>query len=209
MGRNYENASVVGCLADAHFCKICERCRMCPDDIVPVPALTVQTTVDNFSRGLQKYLNELGLPSQGVLVEVEHRGRVIDNLPAIVGSLSGEQREAALYLSKMVAACGAGLFNAALNFLWDELISKLRTKVLQFDLEYFFDTAIKDPDERKKYSTEEDLHELDDWTLIKASHDCGVISEVGYRHLDYIRTMRNWASAAHPNQAQITGFQLL
>lgn len=83
---------------------------MSSGEIVPAPALTVQTSVDNFSRGLQMYLNQLGLPAEGVLVEVEHRGRVIDNLPAIVGGLSAEQRQAALYLSKMVAACGAGLF---------------------------------------------------------------------------------------------------
>ena len=109
----------------------------------------------------------------------------------------------------MVAACGAGLFDAALNFLWDEVVSKLRRKVVQFDLEYFFDTAIKDPNERKKFGTEEHLSEIDDWTLVKGCHGCGIITEIGYRHLDYIRGMRNWASAAHPNQYEITGFQLL
>jgi len=36
-----------------------------------------------------------------------------------------------------------------------------------------------------------------------------LISELGYKHLDYIRYMRNWASAAHPNQNQITGLQLI
>jgi hypothetical protein len=36
-----------------------------------------------------------------------------------------------------------------------------------------------------------------------------MLSDVGYRHLDYIREMRNWASAAHPNQASLTGFQLV
>ena len=34
-------------------------------------------------------------------------------------------------------------------------------------------------------------------------------SELGFKHLDYIRYMRNWASAAHPNQNQITGLQLI
>lgn len=36
-----------------------------------------------------------------------------------------------------------------------------------------------------------------------------MISDVGYNHLDYIKYMRNWASAAHPNQTEITGLQLI
>jgi hypothetical protein len=36
-----------------------------------------------------------------------------------------------------------------------------------------------------------------------------LISELGYRHLDFIKYMRNWASAAHPNQNEITGLQLI
>ncbi len=37
----------------------------------------------------------------------------------------------------------------------------------------------------------------------------GILTDIGYRHLDYIRNMRNYASAAHPNQNQLTGFQLI
>ena len=36
-----------------------------------------------------------------------------------------------------------------------------------------------------------------------------MISDVGYQHLDYIKYMRNWASAAHPNQTEVTGLQLI
>jgi hypothetical protein len=36
-----------------------------------------------------------------------------------------------------------------------------------------------------------------------------MLTDIGYRHLDYIREMRNWASAAHPNHASLTGFQLV
>ena len=34
------------------------------------------------------------------------------------------------------------------------------------------------------------------------------ITQLGYKHLDYIRDMRNHASAAHPNHNEITGLQL-
>jgi len=44
--------------------------------------------------------------------------------------------------------------------------------------------------------------------VAKGCLDTGIISNIGYRQLDFIRDMRNFASAAHPNQTQITGIQL-
>ena len=37
----------------------------------------------------------------------------------------------------------------------------------------------------------------------------GIISEIGFKHLDYIRDMRNYASAAHPNHNSLSGLQLV
>ena len=42
-----------------------------------------------------------------------------------------------LYISKFIAACGAGLFDAAINFLWNETVVNLRNKVIRFDMDYF------------------------------------------------------------------------
>jgi hypothetical protein len=36
-----------------------------------------------------------------------------------------------------------------------------------------------------------------------------MLTDIGYKHLDYVREMRNWASAAHPNHASLTGFQVV
>lgn len=47
---------------------------------------------------------------------------------------------------------------------------------------------------------------LDDSELIQGADKIGLISDLGFRHLDYVKYMRNRASAAHPNQNQITGF---
>src|SRR5207253_2798326 len=43
----------------------------------------------------------------------------------------------------------------------------------------------------------------------QGAKEIGLISALGFRHLDYIRYMRNWASAAHPNQNEISGLQLI
>ena len=73
----------------------------------------VSTGVDHFTTVLTSYLNELGLPTDKVLVAVPERQRVINNLPDVISAIDGSRRQNSLYLSKFIAACGAGLFDAA------------------------------------------------------------------------------------------------
>jgi hypothetical protein len=94
--------------------------------------------------------------------------------------------------------------------LWNETIYELRRRVAQYDLAYFYDAAVgSSSDKRRKLNTEEDLIRIDDSELIRGAHEIGLISDLGFKHLDYVRYMRNWASAAHPNQNEITGWQLI
>src|SRR3546814_4046801 len=103
----------------------------------------VAERVDQFTGALVTYLGELGLPTQNVLVPTAERQRVISNLPDVIALIDHAKRGEALYLSKFIAACGAGLFDAALNFVWDETVVHLRKKVARFDLEYFSDSEIE------------------------------------------------------------------
>ncbi|MDF4951235.1 hypothetical protein P3580_21565 [Vibrio parahaemolyticus] len=169
----------------------------------------VTTGVDQFSNGLTTYLGELGLPTSQVLVPVTERSRVINNLPEVITLIDNNQRTTSIYLSKFIAACGAGLFDAALNFIWDETVVNLRNKVIRFDIEYFYDSVVTDENRRKKLKDEHDLVKIEEWELVRGCHLTGILSDIGYKHLDYIRDMRNWASAAHPNQNELTGFQLI
>ena len=86
----------------------------------------IQQNVDSFTYGLMRYLKSLGLPSQNVLTNVGERMRVLDNLHSVVESLDGNLRGNSIYISKFTAACSVGLFDAALNFIWDETIASLR-----------------------------------------------------------------------------------
>jgi len=108
----------------------------------------------------------------------------------------------------MIAATHAGLFDAALNYLWNETVGELRKRVVGYDLRYFYDIAIKSQNKRKDFKSEKDLPNMDDATLLFASRDIGILTDIGYARLDYIRHMRNHASAAHPNQNEITGLDL-
>jgi len=175
----------------------------------PYKPKEITPAVETFSAELAAYLETLGLPRDRVLVEIGERGDVINNMPTVIKHLTPDQCGAAMYISKFVAASAVGLFDAALNYLWDETIRNLREKVAKFDLEYFYDSVITDPDRRSKLKTDADLETLDDWELIRGCRATGIITEIGFRHLDYIRDMRNWASAAHPNQNELSGLQIV
>jgi hypothetical protein len=109
---------------------------------------TSLTVTTNYSDQLQTFENTLlgfiaqhGLPTATVLVSVQERSNVFRNIDGVVARIEDEQKQRSFYISKFIAASAAGLFDAALNYLWDETIYELRRRVAQYDLSYFFDTA--------------------------------------------------------------------
>lgn len=172
-----------------------------PADVVAVVA--------QFEQALLGELAMMGLPSNGILVEVAERRSVFAGFPDVIRDIDIDYRGRALYLSKFIAAVGAGLFDAALNYLWDETVAELRRRIAGYDLAYFFDVAVTSPDRRKHLRTEDDLTRVEDQEMIRAAREMALISEVGFQQLDLIRYMRNHASAAHPNQNDIQAYQLL
>lgn len=150
----------------------------------------------------------LGLPTDNILVKVDERRKVFKNIEDVLELLSSDTLRNSIYISKFLSAVSAGLFDAALNYLWDETVSQLRFRVSQYDIQYFYDLAVTS-DKRNKLSSEEDLVKIDDSELIQGAKEIGLISDIGYRLLDNIKFMRNWASAAHPNQNELTGLQLI
>ncbi|WP_321418437.1 hypothetical protein [uncultured Methanomethylovorans sp.] len=176
---------------------------MSTTEIIPSGQNKIGADVDGFSKSLESYLKSLGLPAKNVLVEIKERQIVIANMPFIIESLDPSIMEEAYYISKFIASCGVGLFDAALNYLWNETIVNLRQKIVLFDLDYFFNVLNKET-----YNSEEDLQKIEDWELIKGCLKVGILSDIGFKHLDYIRDMRNFASAAHPNNTELTGLML-
>jgi hypothetical protein len=177
-------------------------------DMQPYKPGKIEKSLDKFSEGLSDYLNCLGLPAESVLVKMKERRLVINIVPDVVEDLNPSQRMASMYISKFIAACAVGLFDAALNYLWNETVRNLREKVARFDLEYFYDSVVTDTERRSKLKDESDLENLDDWVLVQGCQKTGIISDIGYKHLEYIKYMRNYASAAHPNHNDLTGLNL-
>jgi len=170
------------------------------DQIVPIR---------EFESGILKFLGDYGLPTENIFVNVPERVRVFENLHSVISKIDDLAIiKDSYYLSKYLAATASGLFDAALNYLWDETILQIRKRVSRYDLEFFYDNTVGG-EKRTRFSDENDLVHLQDSELIRGAKEIGLISEIGFQHLEFISYMRNWASAAHPNQAEITGLQLI
>lgn len=164
--------------------------------------------LQNFEIALLDFLAQQGLPTESVFVALDEREIVFMNVTKVLMKISDEKKPRSVYISKFIAAVASGLFDAALNYLWDETIIELRNKVAQYDLSYFYDNAVSS-DKRRHFNSEDDLVKVQDSELIEGAKKIGLISELGYKHLDFVRYMRNWVSAAHPNQNEITGLQAI
>lgn len=179
-----------------------------------LPQSVSKTTITDielvqYENNIKGFLNYNSLPVEGIFSEIPQRAAVINNVNMAISDINVNNRQSAVYISKFIAAVSSGLFDAALNYLWNETVNELRKRVSQYDLTYFFDVAVESPNKKKELKNEDDLDKITDSELIHGAKEIGLISEMGYNHLDYIKYMRNWASAAHPNQSQITGLQLI
>ncbi len=180
-----------------------------PKEIIIRPSADLQKSIEGFNEPLAKYIQELGLPTQEVLYPIDERKNVINALEEALSILPLEQREKSYYLTKFAVAIAVGLFDGAINYLWDETIAALRRLVFKFDLDYFFSIAEKISSRHKNLHTEDDLDQIGDHDLLEACRRIGLLSDVNYQRLVHVSYMRNHASAAHPNDHSIDGFEIL
>lgn len=167
---------------------------------------TILTTTDITK--FEAYLEYLGLPTENIIASPVERKTIENNLPAFIQSLDVQTREEARYLSKFVAGAAIGLFDASLNYIWNEVVINLRKKAIVYGLDMFFDAATGGA-RRELYQTEEDLAGLKDNTLINTCRKLELISDLVFTKLTHILTMRNDIGASHPNTYSINAFELL
>ena len=109
--------------------------------------------LSNFEEGLKEVLNLHSLPVENIFVETQERGKVFKNLSDVLNQIPLQDRQQSTYLSKFIASTASGLFDAALNYLWNETILQIRKRVSQYDIEFFYDNAVSG-DRRKKVKDE-------------------------------------------------------
>lgn len=154
------------------------------------------------------YLQDLGLPHEGIIAPDVERTTMRMILPQTIQQLSPQTKKDAVYLSKFVASSAIGLHDAALNYLWNEVVVSLREKVKIYGLDLFFDAAIGG-DLRETYSTVEDLCLIKDNTLVDTCRKLELISDILHEKLNHILFMRNNIGASHPNGETIRTLELL
>jgi len=108
-----------------------------------------------------------------------------------------------------VIGAGTGLFDYALNALWNEVVIDLRKKALLYGLDIFFDAAVGESKTRDFYKTEDDLPVLKDAALLDTCRKLELISDTIYKKLKHILDMRNDIGISHPTDYNINAFELM
>lgn len=169
----------------------------------------LDTSIKALNQPLADLLTHIGLPTENVLNPVQERRKVIMSLESVLEILPYDIRQKSFYLSKFTVAITAGLFDGALNFLWDETVKSLRRLAVDYDLQYFFNVAETLSARYKNLTKEEDLEAISEFDLLEICRRIGLINDVNHKRLEHVNYLRNHASAAHPNDYEISGHEMV
>ena len=170
---------------------------------------SIDTSVATLNQPLADMLEYIGLPTENVLVPIEERRKVIFALESTLDILPLSERTKAMYLSKFTVAITVGLFDGALNFLWNETVNAIRNMVNNFDLQYFYSIAGTISNRYRSLSTFEDFEAVSEHDLLEICRRIGLLSDINFKRLEHVNYLRNHASSAHPNQNEVTGTEML
>ncbi|MCA3704845.1 MAG: hypothetical protein INF12_17640 [Methylobacterium sp.] len=170
---------------------------------------TPNSLADPQAQRLVDFLREVGLPHENVLADPSERAIIASNLPGYLSSLPPDVKKDARYLSKFVIGAGTGLFDYALNAIWNEVVLDLRKKAVLYGIDIFFDAAVGGSKTRDFYSSEDDLAALKDSVLLDTCRKLELISDTTYKKLKHILDMRNDIGISHPTNYSINAFELM
>ena len=105
--------------------------------------------LQSFEKGFLEVIQSYGLPSDNIFVSVPERAVVFRNVGVPLQQIDKDKRDESFYLTKFLAAVASGLFDAALNYLWDATIQEIRKRVIQYDVSYFYDNTTHEEKKKK------------------------------------------------------------
>lgn len=177
--------------------------------LVPkIDDMNVVTTLENISHPLEMFVRANNLPTKNVLATNEEKVKLFNNFASSIETLPEEIRNESDYLTKFIVAGAVGLFDGALNYLWNEIIRTLRNKIVSYDLRYFYSIAEQINPQYKKLEDESDLQYISDHDLLQTLNRIKILDDYAFNTLNNMNYMRNHASAAHPNINDLTGIKL-
>lgn len=158
------------------------------DQDLSLPALP-----DQMLPALASLIEALGIPRKALAPdnEIVYAWRDLPReLRAIPPELRGE------LIARMCVAVSTGLFDGAINYIWNATILHLRQRIRDFGLPVVAQILQKDFEEKH-------LFELQDSELLDLCLKLNLITEDGFFFLDQCRDTRNNFSAAHPTIGKI------
>ena len=138
--------------------------------------------------GIASITSALGIP-RDVLAADEEIGYAWRDLPRELRAIPPELRSD--LVARMCVAVAAGLFDSAINYIWNVTVLQLRQRIRDFGLPAVSQIL-------QQTFEENDLHDLQDSNLINLCLKLNLITEDGFFFLDQCRDTRNNFSAAHP-----------
>lgn len=148
---------------------------------------------------IEEVISILNVP-RNVLASDEEIMYAWSGLPRELRDIPPELRDQ--LLARMCIAISTGLFDGAINYIWNASINNLRRKVKNFGYNVVSQIIGKDFDEEK-------LYEKKDAELLKLCLELNLISEDGYYFMDQCRDLRNNYSAAHPSSALLNDREVI
>lgn len=150
--------------------------------------LQLPQLLDTMIPALEQLTSALGIPRE-LLASDEEITYAWRDLPRELRQIPVDSRGE--LIAKMCVAVSTGLFDGAINYVWNASILHLRDKVRNFGLPVVAQILQRDFEEKN-------LMELQDSQLIELCLKLNLITEDGFFFLDQCRDIRNNFSAAHP-----------
>ena len=155
--------------------------------------------IENTLPSIGNILNSFGLP-RNIIASNDEIAYAWNELPREITRIPPELRDG--LIARMCVATSVGLFDGAINYVWNAVVLNLRIRAVRFGLGYISQIL------NKKFE-EDDLKELTDSELLNLCYKLELLSEEGYYFLNQCRDIRNNFSSAHPSIAQIDDRELI
>jgi hypothetical protein len=165
-----------------------------------MPKVKLPAIIENTTPILESITKALGVP-RNLLASDDEIENAWESLPRLMGKIPPELRNEGLV--KMCVAVSTGLFDSAINYIWNSSVIELRDKVKRFGL-----NVVEQVTDRSNFDAKV-LLEMKDAELLTLCLKLNLITEDGYFFLDQCRDIRNNFSAAHPVVGQIDDSEFL
>ena len=142
---------------------------------------------------LDSVVSSLSVPRE-ILAANEDIEDVWQRLPMLLAKIPHEFINP--LIARMCVAVRVGLFDSAINYIWNATIINLRKKIIEFGVNEASELL-----NLQKELTITNLLEITDAQLLKYCLSLNLITETGYFFLDQCRNIRNNYSSAHPVNA--------